>query len=382
MIRVGLLTEIISPYRVPVFNCLAGVRGIHLNVVFLAETEDRRAWHVPKEAIRFDYTILSGFVVGRSIQDSPLFLNPGIIPHLQRAKYDVIVCGGYQHPSYWLALLYAKIARKRILLWSESTRQDARSENAVKASLKRFLIGRYDGYIVPGTPQKNYLSDFNVPCDNIWNAPNAVDIVYFSETSVPYRKNKEALKREMGVRGAIVLYVGRLLDAKGVRDLLTACEKVRKDLELTLIVVGSGPDQIRYEAEAAASGSAVQFAGFQQQAVLPKFYGMADVFVLPTHSDTWGLVINEAMASGLPVISSTAAGAAMDLVQHGRNGYLFEPGNVDALATHIRTVLNAPDKAEDMGRASLEIVQGYSPERCAEGFVKAIVNIHNSYAPR
>ena len=107
---------------------------------------------------------------------------------------------------------------------------------------------------------------------------------------------------------------------------------------------------------------------------------MADVFVLPTYSDPWGLVINEAMASGLPIISSTAAGAAKDLVHHGKNGYLFEAGDIERLAKQISWMLGHPVEARAMGNVSSDIIQGNSPQKCAEGFVNAIVNIHRSYA--
>ena len=376
MIRVALLTEIISPYRVPVFNQLASDPRIQLQVLFLAETEDRRRWRVPKSEIRFPFRVLPGRVIARTYQQAPLFLNPGVISHLRQGKYDVIICGGYQHPTYWLALLYCKLARKRALLWTESNRHDARSSNRAKDAYKRLLIGLYDGYIAAGSAQKEYLGDFGIDPESIWLAPNAVDNHFFTQAATTQRAIKEKLKEELGIRGQVVLYVGRLLDAKGIPDLLQAFGGVAKGRDATLVIVGDGPDERKYRVMAHRAGLPVYFAGFQQQEELPRFYGMADIFVFPTQSDQWGLAINEAMASGLPVIVSSVAGATPNLVRDGYNGLLFEPGDVPALAAHMERLLTDPELANQMGQASQHMIESHSPERCAAGFIEAITGVY------
>jgi glycosyltransferase involved in cell wall biosynthesis len=376
MIRVALLTEIISPYRVPVFNHLARDPRIQLRVLFLAETEDRRRWRVPKSEIRFPFRVLPGRAVARTYQRAPLFLNPSVIRHLRRGRYDVIICGGYQHPTYWLALLYCKLARKRALLWTESNRNDARFSHPVKDSYKRFLVSQYDGYIAAGDAQKEYLGDFGINPESIWLAPNAVDNHFFSQAAEAQRAIKERLKEEMGIRGQVVLYVGRLLDAKGIPQLLQAFECVAKGRDATLVIVGDGPDERKYRVMAQWAGLPVYFAGFQQQEDLPSFYGMADIFVFPTQSDQWGLAINEAMASSLPVIVSSVAGAAPNLVRDGYNGLLFEPGDVPALAAHMERLLADPELANQMGQASQRMIESHSPEKCAAGFIEAITGVY------
>lgn len=102
---------------------------------------------------------------------------------------------------------------------------------------------------------------------------------------------------------------------------------------------------------------------------------MADVLVLPTYSDPWGLVLNEAMACKLPVISSDIAGAAYDLISHGENGYIFKKGNIQQLATYIEDILNDEQKRIRMGQSSFDIIKDYSPSKCAQGFIQAIREI-------
>ena len=130
---------------------------------------------------------------------------------------------------------------------------------------------------------------------------------------------------------------------------------------------------MRYEKICTESNLAsVHFVGFQDQEELPRYYGIADVLVFPTRSDPWGLVLNEGMCSGLPILCSTAAGAALDLVFSGQNGFLHEPGDVQQLAKHLKTLLRDPNLRSRMGQCSQEIIAGFTPQRMANGFLDAI----------
>ncbi|NJL64704.1 MAG: hypothetical protein HC903_26425 [Methylacidiphilales bacterium] len=152
-----ILTEIISPYRISPFNYLNQAENIKLEIFFLAESESRRSWDIPKEKIKFSYQVLSGLQIGKSYQDAPVFFNPGIIYQLWKQKPDVIIFGGWHHFTYWLALVYAQIMGTRLLIWSESTLKDERSASKLKDKLKRWIVSKADGYIVPGKAQKDYL---------------------------------------------------------------------------------------------------------------------------------------------------------------------------------------------------------------------------------
>ena len=118
-VRVALLTEIISPYRIPVFNELAAMEGVELDVLFFSETEGRRNWRIPWEKIHFRYRVLPGLLVTRRYQGGPVFFNPGIVGALRRGKYRAVICFGYHHPTIWLALLWSLdgIAHSRRLIY-------------------------------------------------------------------------------------------------------------------------------------------------------------------------------------------------------------------------------------------------------------------------
>ena len=377
-VRVALLTEIISPYRIPLLNELSSDQRVELEVIFFSETEERRKWRIPWEKIRFHNRVLPGLLIARRYQGGPVFFNPGIITALWSGKYQAVICFGYHHPTIWLALIWCWFSRARALLWSESTHRDSRSYNVLVDWLKRRLLRCFDGFVAAGKSQAAYLRDLGAPAEKIWVAPDAVDSDFFTTQSNIHHGRKHETKRSLGVEGCVILYVGRLLDAKGIPELLDAFEQVVFQQHATLFLVGDGPDRARYQQSCRERElNSVRFEGFCPQEDLPRYYGIADVFVFPTRSDPWGLVLNEAMCAGLPVICSTAAGAAADLVQPGRNGLLHEPGDVETIVEHLLKLLGNGGLRQRMGISSRKIILGFSPRKMAQGFAEAVLDLPN-----
>lgn len=372
-IKVVVVTEIISPYRIPVFNDLAENPQFDLTVLFLAETDVNRQWKIVKEMIEFPYHVLEGFVVRRSQLNFPILFNPSILQELQRQNYNCLILGGYHHPSMWLALTHARMTRKVCFLWSESTLQDFRSPNPFKESFKRFLVSQARGYLVPGKAQRQYLLSLGANPEKIWFAPNSVDSKFF-EGALIWRQQKEKIKQKLKIEGDVILYVGRLVDDKGIPELIDAFERVKQEYEtVNLVLLGDGSDREKYIKECQSRGlTRVFWPGFQQQEALLTYYAIADIFVFPTRSDPWGLVLNEAMSAGLPLICSRAAGAADDLVQFGENGWLHEVGNTQELVEYMGKLLQDPQLRQKMGQRSHQIIAAYTPEKTAQGFVEAI----------
>jgi len=372
--RVAILTEIIAPYRIPVFNILAKDLDVELDVLFFAETESRRSWQIPKEKIKFNYKVLKGFIVGKSLHNDSIFFNPSIVAELIKGKYDTIIVGGFHHPTIWLSFFYACITKKRFILHSESTLGDIRSSNVVKNWLKKFFVKHCSGYIIPGMPQKRYLLSLGADNKKIWIAPNSVDSKLFKKALEERKNNKENTKEAMGIKGDVILYVGRMIHAKGVQDLIEAFAEIKKSFsDISLVLVGEGPDRRKYEEMCCQKSiEGVIFTGFIEQENLPKYYTIADVFIFPTHSDTWGMVINEAMLSDLPVICSKKAGAAEDLIKANKNGLIHEPGDIAGISCCVARLLGDKKLAEDMGRRSREVIASYSPEDMALGIRNAV----------
>ena len=372
--RLVITTEIISPYRIPVFNALAEHPDVDLHVIFLAETDpSMRRWKVYKEEIRFSYEVLPHW--RRRIAGYNLLLNRGVVSALERARPDVIVCGGYGYLASWHVLAWARRRQRPLFLWSESNQQDQRRGMPHIEMLKRHFIGACSGFLVPGTSAAAYVATFGVPQEKIFVAPNAVDNAFFLREASVARSNAAEMRRQFGLPQRYFLYVGRLVVSKGVFDLLDAYSRLAPELRASshLLFVGDGIEQSELEARAAAiHPGAVRFAGFAHREQLAVYYALADALVFPTHSDPWGLVVNEAMACGVPIVASNAGGCVADLVQDGWNGYVVPKGAPDKLAEALNRIACSPDLSATMGARSAQRIEQNSPLACAAGFAAAM----------
>jgi glycosyltransferase involved in cell wall biosynthesis len=367
--RIAIVTEIIAPYRIPVFNALSAQSDVDLKVIFLSENDPvLRQWPIFKDEIRFPYEVLPSRRL--RVGGLNLLLNRGLAASLKSFSPDAIICGGYNYPASWQAQRWAHRHEKRFVLWSESNQQDARTGNKPIENLKaRFLRG-CDGFVVPGKSAAAYLRSLSVDADRVFIAPNAVDNKFYSAHAETARSDQHTFRENFGLPQRYILFVGRFVPEKGVFDLLDAYAKLDSGLraEVGLVFAGDGAakEDLARRAEAMGSG-AIRFTGFTQREVLAGLYAFADVMVLPTHSDTWGLVVNEAMACGLPVVLSDVAGCAADLVEDGWNGHVVPSRNVERLTVAIDSILRQPDRSRQMRLNSLKRIEKYSPEACADG---------------
>jgi glycosyltransferase involved in cell wall biosynthesis len=373
--RLVVITEIIAPYRIPVFNALAQQPGIDLHVIFLAETDPtQRQWLVHKEEIRFSFEILPSW--RRRIHGHNLLLNWGIDSALRLASPDAIICGGYNYLTSWEALRWGRRKRVPFLLWVESTVHDFRGGSIFLESLKRRFLEQCDGFVVAGKSSFQYLKSYGVREDTIFTAPNAVETDFFIQSAQVARSNAVVNRHNFNLPDRYFLFVGRLVKEKGIFDLLDAYAMLAPELreQISLVFAGDGIARKELEKQAAAINlGSVQIAGFLQREALAVFYALAESFVFPTHSDPWGLVVNEAMACGLPVICSSAAGCAADLVDR-RNGRVVRAGAVGELASALNELASDSQLRSCMGRASTEKIQSYSPELCAAGMATAALS--------
>lgn len=167
-------------------------------------------------------------------------------------------------------------------------------------------------------------------------------------------------------------------------DLLVAFHNARKrGIDATLAFVGSGEQEEKLKEYVRQQQLPdVHFLGFRNQSELPGIYSVADVFVLPSQDEPWGLIINEVMCAGLPVIASSEIGAVADLVRHGENGFTYDAGNIAALTEHLSQLLGEPEMRTRMGNASRRIIEDWNHERCVVGIRQAMVQTNSERDPR
>lgn len=375
--RLVILTEIISPYRIPLFNALAQNPNVEPHVIFLAENDPGlRQWRVYKDEITFSYEVLPSrrFRFGsRSV-----LLNRGLSRALKAALPDAILCGGYNYVASWQLLLWAKLERVPLLLWSESHKDELRESRALVEFLKDEFLQSCAGFVVPGRVAREYLLSRRVRDEIIFTAHNAVDNVLFSAATLQARKNATALRRELSLPDRYFLFVGRLVREKGVFELLAAYAKLDRQLRDQFGLVFAGDGECRSELEEQAARivpGTVRFAGFVHREQLPAYYALAEMLILPTYSDTWGLVVNEAMACGLPIVLSEVAGCAPDLVEENWNGLLVRPQDESSLAAAMERLAKQPDTCAIMSKNSLQRISLYSAEGWSRGVADALTGV-------
>jgi glycosyltransferase involved in cell wall biosynthesis len=371
--RLLILSEIISPYRIPVFNALSQNEGVDLRVVFLAETDAQlRQWRVYKDELCFSYEVLPSWrfrFAGKTI-----LLNRRVQAALERFAPDAIICGGYNYYASWEALSWSRRNQVDFVLWSESNPYDARSGRRWVESLKSHFVARCDRFVVPGKSSLAYLQLLGVAPEKVFTAPDAVDNDWFESEANAARARAAEIRKRLGLPGRFILFVGRLVPEKGIFDLLEAYGRLKDDVRsgVGLVFAGDGDGRLELERRAKKiSPGAIWINGFLQREELGAMYGLADVFVLPTHSDPWGLVVNEAMACGLPVVVTDVAGCAADLVENGWNGFSVPQGGPERLSRAMDAILQDAQLRQKMSAHSLERIRQYSPRACAAGLAAA-----------
>ncbi len=280
---------------------------------------------------------------------------------LDRIDADAVAITSYSTPDAQAALAWCRRRRCPAVVMFDSRAEDA-ARSRPREAVKRALVQSYDAALVAGTPQAAYLASLGMPPSHTFRPVDVVDNARF------------ACPPERTGNPPTVLSVNRFVERKNVATLIRAYGRFRRDggPAWPLVLVGDGPERAALHALAASEGVPdVQFPGFLQVERLPAVYAQAGVYVHPAAADPWGLVVNEAMAAGRPVLVSTGAGCAPDLVRG--NGWTFSPDAPDALAALLgRVAALAPDARADLGRQSQAVIAGYSLDAFAEGLWRAV----------
>ncbi len=372
--KLVIITEIIAPYRIPVFNALAQRPEIDLHVIFLSENDPSlRQWRVYKDEIKFHYDVLPSW--RHRLFGYNVLINRGVHSALNRIKPDVVLCGGYNYLASWQAARWAKAHRAPLLLWSESTAFDQRRGYPFVEFIKMRFLNLCTAFVVSGKSSANYLVDLGMAEEKIFTAPDAVDVALFSQLAETARQSRIPDRCRLPSR--YFLYVGRLVEEKGVFDLVEAYTQLDPEVrsQIGLVFAGDGSEhEALMERASKITPGTIQFLGFVHREELPELYALADGFVFPTHSDPWGLVVNEAMACALPIIVTNVAGCALDLVQDGWNGFVVPPRDSSRLAAAMAQLAENSGLRATMAANSQKRIEAFSPAAWAGGMVKAVIS--------
>jgi 1,2-diacylglycerol 3-alpha-glucosyltransferase len=293
---------------------------------------------------------------------------------LSETQPDVLALPGYDQPAILSALAWAKINGKLAIFMSDS-KADDQPRQGWKECLKRLLVRRFDAALVGGKAHKKYAISLGIPAKRVFVGYDVVDNRHFARGAAAARAREETLRRELRLPFPYFLTVCRFIEKKNLVRLLDAYRIYRNSYPQNpweLVLCGSGPLEDTLK-KIAADLPGVHFPGFKQADELPAFYGLAGAFILPSsHFEQWGLVVNEAMAAGLPVLVSQACGCAPDLVNEGVNGFTFDPYDIEEMARLMMTMSSGLVDLKAMRQASRQIIAEWPLEAFAQNLFKAV----------
>jgi 1,2-diacylglycerol 3-alpha-glucosyltransferase len=363
--KISILVSVLAPYAVARFRALRSLDLFDFEVLALGRSEDIREWKFPDEGINFPYVEV---VPGRCVDDiAPRKLRQALIAYL-KARDPAVVVTGYGDRAQRAGLKWAIRRKKIVLLISASTVLDKPRFWALER-VKSLLVSRCDAAFVAGERAAHYLSMLNMPAHRIWRRMDVVDNEKFSRSVQHARVREVEIRDRYGLPPRYFLYVGRFAPEKNLLRLLEAYKgyrHVHRDGAWGLVLVGNGPERQALETFAKANHLPdIVWAGFRQIGELPELYALAGCLVLASLSEPWGLVVNEAMASGLPVLVSERCGCVPDLVHQGLNGSVFDPTDSDELSRLMALMASERMDLKTMGQESRRLISLYSPEAWA-----------------
>lgn len=377
--KVWLLTNTPSPYQVELLSAIQRDGRCDLDVRFMRQTHRGQAWQ-PGAGQSFRFKAMAG--IGPSLWADAFRLHPRAVVDCLVGRHDLFVLSGqYTSLTFVLCSILLRLRRKRWVMWLEQpwpedyrpawTKSVSAKSGLARTLRKRALaclLRNASGVFCIGTAAVDAYTKLGADPAKLAAIPYCCDTSRF-ETADPAAV--EAIRKIWSLGGKTVfLFSGQLIERKGVDVLIRAFSRIAgSDQPAALVILGDGPLRASLESSVPqAARELVHFAGHLDQKELPPYFHASHVFVLPTRHDGWGVVINEACAAGLPVISTSAAGAARDLVADGRNGFIVPRDDEDRLAEAMRFFLMRPDQIPIFGVRAKEAVAAFSVESGARAF--------------
>jgi glycosyltransferase involved in cell wall biosynthesis len=365
-----------SPHMVARFNVLTARDAISFEAWFNTEREPDRSWDIDTR----EWAFRARFIPERSYFGRQWRVP---LPELRAARPDLLV-SLYDRAPFALGVLGACAAASRTAL-RVLPNYDAWSERAWwKEASKHVLFRAVDGALTPGSDGAHLADRYGLPAALVHRVTQSIDVDHFGAACSVDSVERTRRRAGLGLHGCVFLYVGRLWSGKGLDYLLDAYRLVRaRQQDVSLLIVGDGVDESRYRTIAHEIPDVV-FTGFVQLRDLPLYYALADALVFPTLGDPHGLVVEEAMAAGLPVICTETAGDIRRRLPDERAGFIVPPVDTRAFATRMLTLALDPCLRASFSREARRLVADRTHERWAsdfEHFVEAVLAMPSRRTP-
>ena len=334
--------------------------------------------------VQWDVPLLSGYRwshvpnKGSSAESFQGLYNPGLWPLIKSGNYDAVVSFvGYVRATFWIAYLAAKRSGASFLFGTDATSLSPRDGRVWKRSFKKVvwpkLFGLADEVIVPSSGTLDLMRSLGLPEERITLTPYTVDNDWWLEQSSKVDRSAVRVSWDVPSGDVVILFCAKLQSWKRPLDLLQAFAKAAIS-NAHLVFAGEGPlkEQLQSEARALGVSPRVRWLGFVNQSTLPSIYRSADVLVLPSEYEPFGVVVNEAMCCGCAVVASDRVGAARDLVAPTDGGLVYPCGDIEALTGVLRRIATDRGLLESVRRTCLAHIRTWSPEHNIAATIMAI----------
>lgn len=359
--RVLFLANIPSPYRVDFFNELG--KHCALTVLFERGTSEERdlSWH-NNNFNNFQAIFLKGKKIKKNTA-----LCLGVAKFLRRELFDIIIVGGYSTPTGMLAI--ELLRRRKIPFILNSDGGIIKKDNKYKYQMKKHFISSATYWLSTGKYTSEYLVHYGANKNNIFTYPFTSLFEKDILKNPPNIDLKNDMKAKLNIKEEkVILSVGRFINVKGFDILLKSSKTLPNNYGV--YIVGGTPTAEYIDIKNKLNLSNVHFIEFKSKYKLQEYYLASDLFVLPTRGDVWGLVINEAMAYGLPIITTDKCVAGLELVEDNKNGFIVPVNNSSVLAKRMTEVLENKKNLEKMPMNSLEKIKNNTIENMAKMHMK------------
>ncbi|MDF1734036.1 MAG: glycosyltransferase family 4 protein [Minwuia sp.] len=385
--RLAIVSSHPIQYNAPLFQELARNSPLEIRLFYCWEgpggTIDREfgrqvIWDIPL-LDGYDWEIVPNVSADPGTHHFNGLNNPEMVDRISRWQPDAVLVYGWAWRTN-LRVLRHFHGQTPILFRGDSTLASVRGPRLkrwLRRPVLRWVYSHVDIALTPGTRNSEYLRHMGLPMDRISHMPHSIDTERFGTTSgaVPNLRNHERAQLGIGEHDPVFLYAGKFVSHKRVDTLIDAFRKVANAVPgAHLVLAGDGAGKTALDAQA-RDLSNVHFPGFRNQSAMPGLYQMADVFVLPSSSETWGLSVNEALTAGCMAIASDQVGCAPDLLADTTYGRIFPCGDVDTLARIMISIAEDPAALYLNGRQAAKASSNWSTYAASTALQSAIAKL-------
>lgn len=378
--RVAFLTTHPIQYQVPVFRHLAKHPELDFKVLYCQLPDSRTQGDGFAKSFKWDVPLLDGYryEVLTNVASRPSVTQfngcdtPEIVQRIRQERLDAVIVNGWVAKSCLQALWACKRAGIPCIVRGEAN--NIRPRPWWKRQIQRQLVRQYSAYLFIGQANASFYRSHGVSDRKLFPALYCVDNDRFATAAMVVDRQAARQQFQLSSQGTVFLFSGKLIEKKHPLELLAAVRAASDSgAKLECLIVGDGELRTHCEAYVKQFNLPVRFAGFLNQTQMAEAYVAADCLVLPSdHGETWGLVVNEAMACGRPAIVSSQVGCAADLIERGQTGEVFPYGDWQELSQLLRQTAANPELLRRWGQAAHRRIADYSPGAAAEGIVLAV----------